>query len=243
MKDAGQAPTDTGYAPAKWAFDDEVTRVFEDMLARSIPAYAEMRLLCQQVALSYVRDGSVVVDLGCSRGGAIAALVAARPAGSTRFVGLEVSPPMVRAAKTRFAGNPDVEVREADLRRDLGGVEPGSASAVLAVLTLQFVPIEHRQRVVRDAYAALMPGGALVLVEKVLGSSAEGHALLTRAYHGFKRGNGYTQEDVDRKALALEGVLVPQTAEANEDMLRREGFRTVEPFWRYLCFAAWVAVK
>ena len=31
--------TDTGYAPETWAFDEEVTRVFDDMLGRSIPNY------------------------------------------------------------------------------------------------------------------------------------------------------------------------------------------------------------
>ena len=53
----------------------------------------------------------------------------------------------------------------------------------------------------------------------------------------------YTQEEIDRKRLSLEGVLVPVTAAWNEDMLRREGFRNVDCFWRWMNFAAWVAVK
>lgn len=244
MADETSAPqVDTGYAPAKWAFDDEVTRVFDDMLARSIPAYAVMRQLCHQVAEHSLRDGQTLVDLGCSRGGAIDRMVRER-GDRSRYLGLEVSAPMVEAARQRFASNPAVEIVEADLRRGFAGlVAPGSAGVVQAVLTLQFIPIEYRQRVVRDAYVALAPGGAMVLVEKVLGGSSFAQDLLVEAYHGFKLGNGYTQEDVDRKRLALEGVLVPQTADANVDMLRREGFRDVECFWRYLNFAAWVAVK
>lgn len=240
---------DTGYAPDRWAFDDEVSRVFDDMLARSIPGYAVMRDLCARIALRHVVDGSTVVDLGCSRGGAIAALLEARARApgrtidSVRYVGAEVSRPMIEAARSRFVSEPLVSIDEVDLRSAFPIVAPGAASAVLAVLTLQFVPIEHRARVVRRSFEALRPGGAMVVVEKVLGGSSWADDLLVADYYDFKRGNGYTQEEIDRKRLALEGVLVPQTDEANVSMLRREGFRDVEAFWGHLNFRGWVALK
>ena len=43
--------------------------------------------------------------------------------------------------------------------------------------------------------------------------------------------------------LSLEGVLVPVTARWNEELLREEGFTSVDCFWRHLNFAGWVAVK
>ena len=46
---------------------------------------------------------------------------------------------------------------------------------------------------------------------------------------------------VERKRLSLQGVLVPLTAKWNEDALARAGFRSVEPIWRCLNFAAWIA--
>lgn len=47
-------PRDTGYAPQRWAFDDQVTAVFDDMLQRSIPAYDDMRRLCFELGGRYV---------------------------------------------------------------------------------------------------------------------------------------------------------------------------------------------
>jgi tRNA (cmo5U34)-methyltransferase len=44
-------------------------------------------------------------------------------------------------------------------------------------------------------------------------------------------------------ALSLEGVLVPVTAAWNEYLLRSAGFSHVDCFWRWMNFAAWVAVK
>lgn len=240
------AATDTGYAPDRWAFDDKVTAVFEDMLWRSIPGYAVMRQLCTKLAHRFATHHApgTVVDIGCSRGGAIADLVAAEPAGGmTAYVGAEVSAPMIAAARERFRGNPRVRIDEVDLRTSFPALADETCSVVMAVLTLQFVPIEHRARVVRRARDALLPGGVMIVVEKILGNSSWADDLLVADYYEFKRSNGYTQEDIDRKRLALEGVLVPLTAASNISMLHSEGFREVECFWRHLNFAGWIAVR
>jgi tRNA (cmo5U34)-methyltransferase len=242
-----QPDRDTGYAPSKWAFDGEVTRVFDDMLWRSIPGYAVMRQLCAGIAARHVRPGSIVVDLGCSRGGALAEVMAAHkvgfPPASVEYVGAEISPPMVAAARERFAHLPNVRIEEVDLRSSFPAVPASATSVVLSVLTLQFVPIEHRARVVRRAAETLRDGGVMLVVEKILGGSSWADDLLVADYYDFKRGNGYTQEEIDRKRLALEGVLVPQTEGANVAMLLREGFREVECFWRHLNFCGWIALR
>lgn len=243
MQVALEAPTSLGHMPdGRWTFDDSVTSCFGDMLERSIPDYDEMRRLCFEVGRQFVRFKSNVVDLGCSRGDALAPFV--RQFGAqNRYVGVEVSPPMLAAARERFACLIDhgvVEIRDDDLRR---GYPPVKASLTLAVLTLQFTPIEHRQRIVRDAFKATLPGGALILVEKVLGSTADIDTTFVDLYHGMKRANGYTPDEIARKRLSLEGVLVPVTAGWNEQLLRTAGFAQVDCFWRNLNFAGWVAVR
>jgi tRNA (cmo5U34)-methyltransferase len=105
------------------------------------------------------------------------------------------------------------------------------------------VPIEYRQQILAEAYGYQPHGGGLILVEKVLGESDDSNRLIVDLYHGLKRENGYTQEAIDRKRLALEGVLVPLTASINEQWLRAAGYETVECIWRWCNFAAWLAVK
>ena len=82
-----------------------------------------------------------------------------------------------------------------------------------------------------------------ILVEKVLGKSADLDRALVDVYYDFKRRMGYTQEEIDRKRLSLEGVLVPVTAEWNEELLHGAGFARVDCVWRWSNFAAWLAVK
>lgn len=227
---------------SKWAFDEGVTTVFDNMLARSIPQYEVMRQACFDLGSAYVQKGTDIVDLGCSRGEAMTRYID-RFGAYNRFVGLDVSDPMLDAARQRFGGMMRcgvVDIRRFDLREGYPSVK---ASLTLSVLTLQFIPIEYRQRIIRDIYKSTVSGGALLLVEKVLGATADLDALMVKTYYALKAQNGYSQDEIERKRLSLEGVLVPVTAAWNEELLRMAGFRQVDCFWRWMNFAGWVAVK
>lgn len=224
----------------KWRFDGEVADAFDEMLGRSVPDYVGMRRVVTELARRFARPGSRIVDLGCSRGEAIADLVDSLSDRDLRFVGCEVSAPMRDAAIRRFEGRENVEIVDVDLCRAYPSGPP--ASVVLAVLVAQFVPIEHRHRMFRNVRQSIEPTGAFLLVEKVIGASSEIDDVLVDVHHADKRRAGYSDEEVRRKRLALRGVMVPLTAEWNESMLRSAGFRSVECVWRRLNFAAWIAL-
>jgi len=234
-----------GHFPSspRWSFDASVASCFDDMLARSIPQYGVMRQACFDVGQRFVKAGTDIVDLGCSKGAALAPF-AERFATSNRLIGVEVSEPMRISAIDRFTAlvnqGASIQILNTDLRREYPAA---AASLTLAVLTLQFVPIEYRQSLVSRAYASTISGGAMIVVEKLLGQDAEMNDVMVDTYYEFKRGSGYTQEEIDRKRYSLEGVLVPVTAKWNEDLLRAAGFSRVECFWRWMNFGAWLAVK
>ena len=225
-----------------WQFDQEVTAVFDDMLQRSIPQYNAMRLVTFEVGRRFVQPDTAIIDMGCSRGQALLPFVS-QFGEANDYIGLEISEPMIEAARQNFAYHPHgnrVTIQSADLRRDFPHV---TSSVVLAVLTLQFTPIEYRQQIVRRVYESLAPGGAFILVEKVLGATAKIDDAFVELFLNIKRENGYSDSQIDRKRMSLEGVLVPVTAHWNEELLRQEGFTSVDCFWRHLNFAGWVAVK
>lgn len=242
----GAVASSLGHVPSgpKWEFDTSVTDVFDDMLERSIPDYGTMRQLTTALAQRFWSpDRPYIVDIGCSRGGAIAPLVDALGA-RAHFLGLEISDPMREAAAARFRGYVAagvVEIGKLDLRYE--HIPSVPASVVLAVLTVVFTPIEYRQRIVSDCYSVLNNRGALFLVEKVLGADPITDEVLTEQYYDFKRASGYSQDEIDRKRLALEGVQVPIAAAWNESMLHAAGFRSVDCYWRAGKFAAWVAIR
>jgi tRNA (cmo5U34)-methyltransferase len=232
-----------GHVPkGAWAFDSNVTAVFDDMLKRSIPEYDAMRNAVLGIGCKYVQPGTHIVDLGCSRGDALSPFVAMF-GDSNSYVGVEVSEPMIAAARERFTDDIEqglVSILDLDLRDGYPKVE---ASLTLSVLSLQFVPIDHRQRILRDAFEHTAEGGALILVEKILGASAGINKSMIDIYHAQKRLAGYSVEEVERKRMALEGVLVPMTSAWNEDLLGGGGFSQIDCFWRWMNFAGWIAIK
>jgi tRNA (cmo5U34)-methyltransferase len=226
----------------RWAFDAEVAEVFDDMLARSIPQYDVMRRAVADVGAAMLGNVNYpirILDLGTSRGAALEEHVR-RFGARGQFVGVEVSQPMITAARSRFeAWSNYVEIRNFDLRT---GFPSGPWDLIQSVLTLQFVPIEHRERIVADAYDSLVTGGAFIIVEKVLGENRLDE-MFSKLYYEMKSEAGYSTEQIERKRLALEGVLVPITAAWNVDLLRSAGFGPVDCFWRWMNFAAWIAIK
>lgn len=227
----------------KWEFDQEVTDCFEEMLERSIPAYSDMRELVTRIGKRYVRHRTSIIDLGCSTGEAINPFIQ-KFGCQNNYRLYDVSKPMLEKTRNRYAGWIEegfVDVQELDIRNGLP--EHTYASLILSVLTLQFTPIEYRQKIIQSIYDGLEPGGALILVEKVLGSNYALDSMLVDEYYRIKADNAYTQEQISAKRKSLEGVLVPITAKWNEEMLKDAGFRNVDCFWRYLNFAGWVAVK
>jgi tRNA (cmo5U34)-methyltransferase len=244
MTPAAATHNSLGHVPTgeRWTFDQSVTQVFDDMLRRSIPQYEVMRRAVFDVGSHFVQPATDIVDLGCARGEALAAFLQIYGR-ANRYVATDTSVPMCEAARNRFAdaiASGLVTVMHADLRREYPTVR---ASLTLCVLTLQFTPVESRQCIVDRIYATTVPGGALILVEKLRGSTPGFNRLLVENYHALKAANGYTAVEIERKRLALEGVLVPETASGNERLLRQAGFTDVECFWRWMNFASWVAVK
>lgn len=114
---------------------------------------------------------------------------------------------------------------------------------MLSILTLQFVPIEYRAKILRTMYNSLKFGGAFLLVEKVLGNTADIDDLFVKEYYAMKNRNGYSYEDIQRKKASLEGVLVPMTDSWNREMLRNAGFSQVDCFYRSLNFSGLIAIK
>jgi tRNA (cmo5U34)-methyltransferase len=229
-------------AGPRWEFDQSVAEVFDDMLRRSIPQHDVMRHAVNEVARAFIRPGTDVIDLGCSRGETLAPLIE-EFGDSARYIACDVSRPMLEICRERFAERTRsgvVDVRECDLRHDF---PDGHASVIFSVLTLQFTPIEYRRRIVEAARDHLAEDGAFILVEKLVGRSARIDRMLDDIYLRFKAENGYSREEIARKKLSLEGVLVPLDAGQNLALLQESGFRSVECFWRWMNFGAWVAVR
>jgi tRNA (cmo5U34)-methyltransferase len=226
-------------------FNEEVAAVFDDMLVRSVPFYAEQQALIQEAAQKFYAAGTYVCDLGCSTGTTLMRLAKALGP-KARLIGFDNSQAMLDKARDNITAaglSSQIELRNLDLNDDVTKMELQNASVVLLCWTLQFVRPLKRDALIGWICDAMVPGGMLLVTEKVLTNSSDMNRYFIEFYYDFKRRNGYSEEEILKKREALENVLIPYRVDENFELFRRNGFPVVETFFQWYNFAGFMAVK
>jgi len=226
-----------------FSFNRQVVRVFDDMLERSVPFYREiLRRQVQLIENFHLNEGKIY-DLGCSHGNLGMSLIESfEGRKNLRMVAVDNSEPMLERYRSRLAGlsfPARVELR----REDVCTTEIENASVVVINLTLQFLPIESRDALIRRVFDALLPGGVLLLTEKLTHADGAMAELQRDLYYGMKRANGYSELEISQKRDALENVLIPETLEAHLARLERAGFAAADPWFKWFNFCSLIARK
>ena len=223
-------------------FDEQVVRVFPDMIARSVPGYASILSMIEQLSSRFVRPGTSVWDLGCSLGAATR-LIRRQAPHDCKIHAVDNSPAMIQRLRSMLAESPEdgcrVELYEADLRE----IEVSNATFVVLNLTLQFLPPAERTQVIDNIFRGLLPGGALLLSEKICFDEPTQQQLMTDLHHDFKRAHGYSDLEVAQKRTAIENRLIPETLDTHIDRLQQAGFATVAPWFQCFNFVSILALR
>ena len=223
-------------------FDETVVAVFPDMIKRSVPGYSTIIHMIGQIAERYAQAGTRLYDLGCSLGAATLAMRHRIAAADTRIVAVDNSPDMTehcRAVLAADSGEIPVELICANIQSV--GIE--TASVCVLNFTLQFIPVEDRAEVLRRIAGGMVPGGVLILSEKIAFEDPEHQHLMTELHHNFKRANGYSDLEIAQKRSALENVLIPETLKTHQQRLLGAGFRSVDCWFQCFNFASIIAFK
>ena len=89
---------------------------------------------------------------------------------------------------------------------------------------------------------ALLPGGALILSEKLRFEDDADQALLNELHLAFKRANGYSELEIAQKRSAIENVMKPDSLQQHRERLLAAGFSRVVPWFQCLNFASLIAL-
>ena len=222
-----------------FAFDAAVAQVFPDMVRRSVPGYLELVEVTGLLARRLAQPGTRCYDLGCSLG-AVTRAILRQVDPRVGIIAVDNAPAMIDGLRARLADVPGAQ-RVETVCADLLDLPVTNASVVVLNLTLQFIPPAARLGLLRRLRTGLVPGGGLILAEKVRIPLDAGGALLTALHEDFKRAQGYSELAISRKRAALEQVLVPDTIEEHQQRLTAAGFVGVTRWYQSLNFVAWVA--
>ncbi len=138
------------------------------------------RALGTEALLALLPPGWTVADLGCGTG-ALAAELAPRV---RRVIGVDQSAAMLRAARRRTEGLPNVELHEADLAAL--PIEAARCDAALLVLVLAY--LEAPAPALAEATRVLRPGGRLVVVDAARHDDEDLRRRMGQVHPGFEPG-------------------------------------------------------
>lgn len=222
-------------------FDESVVKVFPDMIQRSVPGYAAIISAIGLLAGKFARENSVCYDLGCSLGAASLAMQQNITARHCKITAVDSSEAMVQQFQENVQRQSEtfIEVQCADIR----DIHITNASVVVLNFTLQFIPLADREQLLKNIYQGLLPGGILILSEKLAFDDARQQALQIQMHHSFKMSQGYSELEVSQKRASLENVLIPETFATHQNRLLTAGFSSAEIWFQYFNFCSMIALK
>ncbi|AEG02436.1 carboxy-S-adenosyl-L-methionine synthase CmoA [Methylomonas methanica] len=223
-------------------FDDAVVNVFPDMIQRSVPGYSAIISAIGLLAGRFSQSHSQCYDLGCSLGAATLAMRDQITAADCRIVAVDNSAAMVERFKRNLAvdeAKASIDIQCADIRE----ISIERASVVVLNFTLQFVPVADRARLLEKIYRGMLPGGILILSEKLAFDNERQQALQVDMHHHFKKMQGYSELEISQKRSALENVLLAESFDVHRRRLMAAGFDSAEIWFQYFNFASMIALK
>ncbi|KIM11564.1 MAG: tRNA methyltransferase [Sulfuricurvum sp. PC08-66] len=222
----------------QFEFDDAVVSVFDDMVNRSVPFYAQTQQLIVNYLSGMLAPQERVYDLGCSTASTLLALEQKAP--HATLIGIDSAHAMIEQALRKKEA---LESRIELVVGDIVAYEYLPSRAIICNYTLQFVRPLKRQMLLQKIYDALLPQGVLVLSEKLIVDEKRTNKQFIDLYYDYKKAQGYSSTQIAQKREALENVLVPYSYEENVQMLKMAGFSHVEVLFRWVNFATFVAIK
>lgn len=225
-----------------FSFDQQVAEVFPDMIKRSVPGYNTIIHTIGTLAQQFAQNNTRIYDLGCSLGEATIAMRRAITASNCEIIAIDNSAPMVERCTLHvnaFKSETPCQV----VLGDILTAPLANASVVVLNFTLQFINPDLRQQLIDKIYDALVPGGILILSEKINAETEDGQELLIDLHHQFKRSNGYSELEIAQKRTAIENIMKPDSKETQESRLISAGFSSVTQWFQCFNFNSVVAIK
>ena len=129
------------------------------------------------------------------------------------------------------------------IKDDIACIEFKPASVVVMNFTLQFIEKAQRDALMKRIHQALVPGGILILSEKIKLGHPKIDSAIIECHHEFKRENGYSELEIAQKRTALENVMILDEFTEHENRLKAAGFIAVSNWFQQFNFASFCALK
>ncbi len=223
---------------ASWSFQG-IANEFEDHVRLSVPFYDDGHSLVCQYSDFFVKNNSIVYEIGSSTGLLLRKLLNHHSKKiEIKLIGIDPVSEMIDLANHKIN-----DQRIEFVCDDVIGVNFDRSSLIVSYYTIQFIHPNIRQEVFNKIYNSLEWGGAFILFEKIRAPDARFQDYASQIYADFKLANGFTESEIVHKTRSLKGVMEPYSEQANIDMMKRAGFSDITSIFKWVCFEGFLAIK
>jgi|LakMenE01Jun11ns_1017448.scaffolds.fasta_scaffold9824609_2 tRNA (cmo5U34)-methyltransferase len=209
-------------------FDFSTIKDFDNHISNSIQGYDVLHSLILNISSFFIKKNVVPIDLGCTSGLLIKAI---QNKYNCKCIGYDIT-------DNNFIEGYDL--RLADLT-DNNFLIP-ETNLIFSVFTLQFIDYKYRLNILKKVYNSLYKNGAFIYCEKEICSNGIIQEVFTFSNYSNKR-NNFSAEEILNKESDLRNIMNPLECKDNIELLKKSGFKIIEPFFQSLNFKGYICKK
>ena len=226
-----------------WAFNKNVSKSFDIHVRQSIPFYDVFQKDIAKYSEWFLKDNSIVYDLGCSTGETIKFISKLNINAKLEIYAIDNSKPMIAIAKKKLSKikkkNLKIKIFHGDIRKIIFK----KSDLIFSILLMPFLSKKDQINLVKKSYKSLNSGGAFISVNKIESSNSKFQDIFNQLYFDFKKDKKISSIDILKKAKSLRSVMTLNTQTEEIKILKQVGFKKIEVFFKYLNFLGIIAVK
>jgi tRNA (cmo5U34)-methyltransferase len=214
---------------------------FDNHIEHSIRGYTNLWNDVLKYSEYFVEDYTNVVDIGCSTGKLLKAMIAQNTfAPHANYVGIEVEEDFF----SEYDADENLYANLSYHRGDVRDFRFLNCSLVTSIFTLQFIQEKERSSIIKQIYDGLNPGGAFIFAEKTIAECSKIQDIRTFTYYDYKREH-FTSDDILNKEKQLRHMMKLNTRKELINKCATAGFAfdRIDSFWQNHSFTAFVAIK
>lgn len=220
------------------AFDDpETVADYAETPKRIVPGFEDMQRLAMLLLNEKIPGDGRVLVVGAGGGSELKVFSTAH-SGWT-FDGVDPSVPMLKLAERRLGAAVGDRIR---LHVGKTAIAPhGPFDAATCILTLHFVAVEGRRKMLREIHRRLKPSAPFVAAHLSFPQDNGDRAKWLSRYASFAISSGIDPDKAHQARKAVDSQLTILSPDEDEAMLRDAGFSDVSLFYTGFAFRGWVA--
>lgn len=210
-------------------FKFDTVSEFDKHISDSITGYSILHNLIVNISSFFIKKGTIPLDLGCTTGKLLDHLTDRY---NVNGIGFDISDVQFKSTKNNLIKQ---DITDEDFNIP-------NTSLILSVFTVQFLPENSKPILLSKIYNSLCVGGAFIFCEKEISLNGQVQECFTFSNYQNKL-NNFTADEILAKEVQLRHSMTCGNAKTNEALLKRAGFKVIEPFFQSLNFKGYLCIK